>query len=413
MSILDRLWPFGKQEKRGFSPGLSVMLANAGVGQLSGSGVAVNQDSALRFMAVYACVRVIAEDIASLPLPVYRRLTRGKERAPTHPLYPVLHDQANPEQTSFAFRETMMSHVLLWGNAYAEKEMVNGRVAALWPLSPYRVSVQRNTRTNQLEYIVSPPGTDERRVLGTRQIFHLPGLSLNGVTGLSPIGYAREAIGLGLAAQEFASGFFARGARPSLVLEHPGTLSEAAHQRMRADFEAMHTGLSNAQRVAILEEGTKASTTFINPEDAQFVEQRQFSVAEICRLYRMQPHKIADLSRATFTNIEQQNIEHVIDTVRPWAVRWEQAISKDLIPVEERDRFLAEFLLVGLLRGDSAARAAFYEIMVQIGAMSPNDVREAENLNPRAGGDVYVTPQAGSSTGSSNGRQPVPIGAGG
>jgi HK97 family phage portal protein len=413
MSVLNRLWPFGKQEKRDFSPGLSVMLANAGVGQLSGTGVAVNQDTALRFMAVYACVRVIAEDLASLPLPVYRRLQpRGKKRAPEHPLYPVLHDQANEEQSSFQWRETMQANVLLTGNAYSLPTMSNGRVVELWPIMPSRVSIRRNPTTQQLQYIIIPPGTDERRVLNPGQIFHLPGLSLNGVTGLSPIGYGREAIGLGLAAQEWASGFFARGARPSMVFEHPGSLSADAHARLKADLDATLTGLSNAQRVALLEEGMTAKAIGVPPEDAQFVEQRLQSIQEIARLYRVQPFKIGEHSRSTFNNLESLMIDHLVSTIRPWAVRWEQAIQMQLMPEEERSEFFAEFVVDGLLRGDTEKRWNAYAIAIDKGIYSPNDVLEKENMPLREGGDVYVTPQAGS-TGNTSGRQPVAIGAGG
>ena len=421
-----RLWPFGKRsevEQRYISPSLSVM-ANVPLGSLSGTGVNVNSDTALRFMAVYACVRVICEDVASLPLHLYRRLSRGKERATTHPLYEVLHTRANPEQTSFQWRETMQAHVLLYGNAYSLPTMFNGRIVELWPVMPQRVTVRRNQRTQNLEYIITPPGSDEKRVINAGQIFHLPGLSLNGVTGVSPIAYGRDAIGLGLASQEFASGFFARGARPSAVLEHTGRLSPEAHNRLRGDFENLHAGVTNSQRVALLEEGMKLNAQFQMPlEDAQFIENRKMSIEEIARLYRVQPHKIGHHEHSTFSNIEHLGIDHVVSTIRPWLVRWEQAIGTKIIPEEEQGNFFAEFLVDGLLRGDSDARSKFYKAMWEMGVLSANDIRELDNLNPREGGDIYYVPlnfvdaseprpePVAPAQPPSNGRKPAPVGA--
>jgi len=382
-----------------FPPELSAYMARS---QLSGTGVTVNSETALRFMAVYACIRVIAEDVASLPLHLYRRLQpRGKERATSHPLYDVLHTRVNEEQTSFQWRETMQTHVLLSGNAYALPTMFNGRVVELWPIMPNRVSVRRNTQTNELEYIVSPGGTNERKVLsplgttgnGMREIFHLPGLSLDGVTGISPIRYGRDAIGLGLASQEFASGFFSRGARPSAILEYPGQLSSEAHNRLKASFEEAYSGLSNSGRVALIEEGMKLNTSYQMPlEDAQFIENRKMSIEEIARLFRVQPHKIGHHEHSTFSNIEHLGIDHVVSTIRPWLVRWEQAIGTKIIPEEEQTRFFVEFLVDGLLRGDSEGRSKLYQALWNMGAMSPNDIREKEGMNPIDGGDTYYVP---------------------
>lgn len=392
MSWWRRVLGFEQKEERYISPSLSVM-ANVPLGTLSGTGVPVNTDTALRFMAVYACVRVICEDVASLPLHLYRRLSRGKERATEHPLYEILHSRANPEQTSFQWRETMQAHVLLYGNAYSLPTMFNGRIVELWPVMPQRVTVRRNQRTQKLEYIITPPGSDEKAVINAGQIFHLPGLSLNGVTGISPIAYGRDAIGLGLASQEFAGSFFQRGARPSAVLEHPGQLSPEAHERLKASFNEAYSGLSNAQSVALIEEGMKLNTGFQMPlEDAQFIENRKMSVEEIARLFRVQPHKIGHHERSTFNNIEHLGIDHVVSTIRPWLVRWEQAIGTKIIPEEEQSRFFAEFLVDGLLRGDSDARSKFYKAMWEIGVLSPNDIRELENLNPIDEGDTYYVP---------------------
>ena len=391
------MWPFNRkaqteQRDTQYSPNLSVYLAAQSRSALATTGVQVTPETAMRMMAVYACVRLIAEDLASLPLPIYRRLEpRGKERVPNYPLYPLLHDQPNPEMTSFQFRETMMLNLLGRGNAFAEIMRADGWPVALWPIPASRVSARRLTANGELEYLITPPTGGPTR-LPASQMFHIPGLSVDGVWGLSPIQMAQESIGLGIAAEAFAAGFFGNGARPSMVLYHPATLSPEAHEQLRSEFETTQTGLSNAQRVALLEEGMTVKELTIPPGDAQFIEQRKFSVEEIARLFRVQPFKIGHHERSTFNNIEHLGIDHVVSTIRPWAVRWEQAIRKDLIPEEERNVFFAEFLTAGLLRGDHAARAEFYRTLWNLGALSSNDIRELENMNPVEGGDTYYVP---------------------
>jgi len=385
-----KLNPFRRsREEREYklNAALSV-LAHADLSSLSAAGVPVTPEKALTFMAVFACVRVLAEDVAGLPLPIYRRLSpRGKERAPDYPLYRLLHDQPNPEMTSFQWRETGMLHLGLWGNAYSEIEWGAGRPVALWPIPPKRVRVERDGRTRELNYHIElDEGT---RDLPARQVLHIAGLSLNGLTGLSPIGLAREAIGLGLAVEEYGSRFFSNDASPSIAVKVPGGLSDIAFKRIESTWNQKHRGLSKAHRIALLEEGMSIEKIGIPPDDAQFLETAKFSVRQVARAYRMQPHKIADLDNATFTNIEQQAIEHVVDTLRPWLVRWEQRINMQLIPPEDRATYFAEFVVDGLLRGDSVARGDFYTKMFQIGAMSPNDIREGENRNPIPGGDAY------------------------
>lgn len=383
---LPGLWPFRRPERRDVQlpPALSVLAGSA-----SAEAARVTPATALGLMAVWACVRVIAEDVASLPLITYRRRGRGRERATDHPLYRLLHDEPNPEIGSMQMREMMQAHLCLWGNAYAEIQVAGGRPVALWPVHPSRVTVRRDP--SGIRYTIRlPDGASV--VLGQERVLHVMGLSLDGLVGLSPISYARQALGLGLSTQEFAAAFFARGAAPSAVLEHPGTLSMEAHERLRADFERLHAGLSNMQRIAVLEEGMKLSKWGIPMEDAQFLEQRQFTVEEVCRLYRMQPHKIADLRRATFSNIEHQAIEHVVDTVRPWLVRWEQAINRSLLRPEEKGVLYVEHLVDGLLRGDIESRYRAYAIGRQWGWLSVNDVRALENMNPVDGGDEYLTP---------------------
>lgn len=361
-----------------------------GLGLPSTAGVRVNEESALRVTAVYACVRVIAETVASLPLPLYRRLERGKEKVTEHPLYPVLHDMPNPEMTSFTFREVLMTQLLLWGNAYAQiVRDKRGQVLELWPLLPAGMELVRDEKTKQLVYrYAEGMKTIEYKA---EQIFHIPGLSFDGVKGLSPIAVAREAIGLALATEEFGSRFFGNGARPGGILEHPGVVKDP--EKLRKSWEEVYKGLQNSHKIAVLEEGMKYHEIGIPPEDAQFLETRKFQLNEICRIFRVPPHLVGDLERATFSNIEHQSIDFVVHTIRPWLVRWEQSIVKALLLPEERKLYFPRFNVDGLLRGDFKTRMEGYAIGRQNGWYSANDIRELEDMNPipeEAGGDLYL-----------------------
>lgn len=355
------------------------------------AGVSVTEQNALTYSAVYACVRVLAETLASLPLPIYRRLQpRGKDRAPEHRLYPRLHDAPNPLMTSFQWRETMMGHLLLWGNAFSEIELDGADLPiALWPLRPDKMEILRNGADLRYRYALPDGGTV---LLPRDRVFHLRGLSGDGIKGLSPIALAREAIGLGLATQEFGARFFGNDSRPGGVLRHPQKLSEEAARRLKESWETAQGGLSNRHRMAVLEEGMEWIRIGIPPEEAQFLESRKFQATEIARIYRVPPHMIADLERATFSNIEHQSLSFVMHTMLPWLRRWEQEISLQLFSEAERGRFFAEFLVEGLLRGDTQSRFAAYAIGRQWSWYSANDVREKENENPIEGGDVYLQP---------------------
>lgn len=363
-----------------------------GSGMGTAAGVDVTPDSSLGYSAVFACVRVLAEDVASLPLILYRRARpRGKNRATEHPLYGLLHDLPNPEMTSLEMRETLMGHLALWGNAYAEKAFDRaGRVIELWPLRPDKMRPRRG-RDGALVYEYRLP-SGEMRTLSAVQVMHLRGLGGNGIVGYSPITMARNAVGLGLAAEEFGARFFGNGARPQLVLIHPGQLSPEGQENLRSSWNRQHEGLQRSHRVAVLEEGISVKEVGIPPEDAQFLQTRRFQVNEIARIYRVPPHKVGDLEYATFSNIEHQGIEYVVGTLRPWLVRWEQAISRDLLTEQERGTYFAEHLVEGLLRGDTISRYQAYATGRQNGWLSANDVREMENMNPIDGGDEYLSP---------------------
>lgn len=387
-----------RQERRAWQLNAAVsVLANAGIQVQTATGISVTERKALTYVPVLACARVLAEDVASLPLITYRHLQlRGKERATSHPLYNLLHTQPNPEQDSFMFRSMLQMHAGTWGGGYAEIVTANGWPVALWPIPPWRVQARR-TPEGLLYYHISSPSIDE---VGQRQgvdlwgsqVFRVFWLTLDGVTPISPVAYGREAIGLGLGTQEYGARFFANDARPGFVLEHPGSLSDTAYKRIRGTFEARHQGLSRAHRVALLEEGMKVHEVGIPPEDAQFLETRKFQRSEIAGLYRMPPHKIGDLDRATFTNIEHQAIEYVVDCLRPWLVRWEQAILSQLIPREERSDVFAEFLVDGLLRGDTTSRYAAYAQAINSGWMNRNEPRLLENLPAIEGLDQFLIP---------------------
>ena len=364
----------------------------------SAAGQNVNAFTAMQSMAVYACVRILAESIAGLPLHVYEYRGNGKERVPEHPLYFLLHDAPNPEMTSFIFRETSMIHLLLWGNSYAQiLRDGRGRVVGLYPLLPNRMSVGRD-ESGEIIYTYMPMNESNPHLKGPRQItlrredvLHIPGLGFDGLVGYSPIAMAKNAIGIALATEEYGAAFFKNGARPGGVLEHPGVLKDPS--KLRESWHAVYGGTMNTGRIAVLEEGVKYQQIAIPPEEAQFLEIRTFQIDEIARLYRVPPHMIGDLEKSSFNNIEQQSLEFVKYTLNPWVVRWEQSLQKALLTDRERKEYFIRFKVDGLLRGDYKSRMEGYAIGRQNGWLSANDIRSLEDLNPiegDEGGDLYL-----------------------
>ena len=364
----------------------------------SASGKVVNERSAMQMTAVYSCVRVLGEAIAGLPLHLYRYNDDGsKEKAIDHPLYRILHDEPNPEMSSFVFRETMMSHLLLWGNAYAQIiRNGKGEVVGLYPLLPNRMTVDRDEK-GKLYYAymhqVDESGTmkNETVYLNPEDVLHIPGLGFDGVIGYSPIAMAKNAVGMAVAAEEYGAKFFANSATPSGVLEHPGTIKDPT--RLRENWQATYGGARNANKVAVLEEGMKFTPISMNNQEAQYLDLRRFQVEEIARLYRVPLHMIGDLSGATYSNIEQQSLEFVTYTLDPWVVRWEQTIFRRLLSDEEKQKYFVKFNVDGLLRGDYQSRMNGYATARQNGWMSANDIRELENLDKipaEQGGDLYL-----------------------
>ncbi len=356
----------------------------------SSSGKAVNPRSAVQVTAVYACVRVIAETIASLPLHVYEQTEKGSIKALKHPLYRLLHDEPNSEMTSFVWRETMLTHLLLWGNAYSQIIRTGrNQIVGLYPLLPDRMEVDRDAK-GRLTYTYT---TSEGRVaaLEPEDVLHIPGLGFDGVMGYSPIALEKNAIGLGISAEEYGSKFFSHGATPSGVLTHPNTVKDP--KRLRESWNQAYGGSANSNRVAILEEGLRFERISMPNNEAQFLETRKFQVNEVCRIYRVPPHLIGDLEHATFSNIEHQSISFAVHTIRPWLVRIEQAFNRALFPEKEKGRFYSQFVLDGLMRGDYKSRMEGYAIARQNGWMCTNDIRELENMNPipeEDGGNLYL-----------------------
>ena len=300
----------------------------------SASGKSVTPSSAVQVSAVYACVRVIAETIASLPLHVYEATDTGSRKAPEHPLYRLLHDEPNAEMTSFVWRETMLSHLLLWGNAYCQIIRTGrNKIDSIYPLIPDQMEVDRDSRGNLTYTYTTSEG--KTYVLMPEDVLHIPGLGFDGVVGYSPIALEKSAIGLGIAAEEYGSKFFSNGARPSGILVHPNTVKDPS--ALRASWNAAFTGSANAGKVAVLEENMHFEPLTMPNNEAQFLETRKFQVNEICRIFRVPPHMVQDLAHATYSNIEHQSIDFVVHTLTPWLVRFEQAIVKDLLVETEQD----------------------------------------------------------------------------
>ena len=376
--------------------------ADAGYSFLFGrttSGKPVNERTAMQTTAVYACVRILAEAVASLPLHVYEyQDDGGKKLVHDHPLYYLLHDEPNPEMTSFVFRETLMSHLLIWGNAYAQIIRDGaGRVLGLYPLLPDKMEVQRDDKGNI--YYVYSRNSDENPTfmeygnikLKAEDVLHIPGLGFDGLIGYSPIAMAKNAVGMTLACEEYGASFFANGANPGGVLEHPGVLKDPS--KVRESWNSVYRGVNNAHKIAVLEEGMKYQQIGIPPEEAQFLETRKFQINEIARLYRIPPHMGGDLDKTSFSHIERQSLEFVKYTLDPWVIRWEQSLQRSLLLPGEKGKYFIKLNVDGLLRGDYQSRMNGYAVGRQNGWFSANDIREMENMNPipdEEGGNLYL-----------------------
>jgi HK97 family phage portal protein len=370
------------------------------------TGRIVTEQTALSVGPVYAAVRILAETLASMPLDLYVRTTFGKLKDVDHPLYWILHDLPNPEVTSYDFRNALMGHLVLWGNAYAEiQRNAAGDAIGLWPLLPNRMArIDRTTLTdpaggNRLRYWYRLPDGKGLVLYGAyagqpSQILHLRALAFDAIRGYSPMRLLRDTVGLTQALEEFGSRFFGNSAMPGGILQAKGKLTDKQVDTLKQRWEEAHRGLTQAHRVAILEEGYTWQQLAVNPDNAQFIQARTYQLRDVARIFRISPHLLQDLERATFANIEQLSIEFIRYTMKPWMTLWEQAIGRDLLGVQNLTTRFVKFDPSELLQGDLKSMLSAYAQGIQWGVYSPDDVREKMGDNPRLDGDggKYLQP---------------------
>ena len=379
-------------------------------GSQSLSGEIVTEQTALTYSAIYNAVSLISGTIGSLPLHLMQSKGDKKRMADSRKLYRVMHDQANQFMTAMAFRECLMAHVLLWGNGYAEIIRDGyGEVSELWPITPDRVRLKMDDRA--LVYQIRLPDRSDV-VLPRDKILHIPGLGFDGFSGYSVVAMARKSIGLGMALETFGALYFGQGTHPGVVVSHPGQLSPTANDNLKKSLTEGYSGLGKSHRLLLLEEGMKLEKLGIPPNDSQFLESRQFQIPEVARWFNLPPHKLKDLTKSSFSNIEQEQISFVQDSILPWLVRLEQNYQMQLLTPTDRDlsgygRLYFKHIVEGLLRGDAASRGAFYSQMFNIGAMSINEIRAKEDLDPVEGGDIHLVPLNMTSL-ENAGKQPEP-----
>ncbi len=356
------------------------------------AGVYVNNENALSATAVWRAVSLVAQTIGALPLHIYESEgARTKNKAVNHKLYYTLHTEPNPEQSAMEFREMLQAHALTYGRAHAEIELKGDGRVNLWPLMPDRVEPLRTKEKGSLVYRVHLPNGGHKMMLPD-QIYTLRGLGYGLNHTYNVIDLFRESIGLTLAAEEFGARFFGNGASMGGVLQHPHRVGEEAIMQLRQSMEERHKGLEQAHRLLILEEGMQYKEIAVPPDKAQFIETRKYQINDVARIIGVPPHKLAEMSQATFSNIEHQSIEFVQDTINPWCVRWEQSLSRQLLSDTEKKKYFFKHNLAGLVRGDFKTRMEGYSIGRQNGWLSANDIRELEDMNPIEQGDIYLVP---------------------
>jgi HK97 family phage portal protein len=364
-----------------------------GWGAATAAGIAVNAETAMRSVPVYACVQILAQTVGQVDLCVHRRVDKSLERAIDHPLYDLLLYQPNRSQSAVEFKEMLQGHITLRGNGYAEILSTGGKgIAEIVPRHPDRVRPFW-APDGRRAYAYSDPNGPQRVILQD-EMLHIMGLSFDGLSGVSPITYLRNTIGLELAQEEFASANIANGARPSGALSTAGKLNDDSRANLKKSWTEAMTGSRNSGKVAILEEGLKWEQLGLTLEDAQFLEQRKFSLEQIARIFRVPPHMIGDLSRSTNNNIEQQSLEFVQFTMMPWFVRWQQAIGRDLLSPTERKTVFARFDVDQLSSADLATRIELWNAGRQWGYLNADDIRArmGENPLPNGEGQAYLQP---------------------
>lgn len=390
---MEQRMAVGALDDKWYQPG---GMFYGGTGIKTKSGSSISEMNAMQLAIVWCCIKIISEDSASLPLHLYkRRKSGGKDKATADDRYYLLHDRPNPEMTAMSFREAYAAHLLSWGNGYAEKQTRGslGKIEALWPITPNRVTVKRNDK-KQIVYSVTMPGGVAPIQMLKRQILHTPGLSFNGLVGYSPIAAAREAMGLGKTLEEFGSTYFENGIRPSFVVSVKGTMKDP--KARREALEEVYSGLSKAHRIMLLEEAEKVEKLGIPNDEAQFLESRKFQNIDIgSRIYRLSPQQYGEYDKAsTYASAEQFAIDYVTKTLRCWLVRLEQSYNMNLLDPSEYGDYYFEHNIEGLLRGDIKSRYEAYQIGRNNGWLNPDEIRELENLNPMEGnqGKIYLVP---------------------
>ena len=364
-------------------------------GSASESGEFVDEHTALNYSAVYNAVSLISGTIASLPLHLIQRKDKTKKLADDRKLYRLMHEEANPNMSAMAFRETLIGHILLWGNGYAEKVRNGyGEIIELWPITPHRVTpiMEGGKLVYRIRF-----DRNESLTLPREKILHIPGLGYDGFRGYSVISMARKSLGLAMAMETFGARFFGEGTHPGAIAYHPGKLSQQAHDNLKKSLVDSASGLGKTHRLLLLEEGMKLETLGIPPNDSQFLESRQFQIPEVARWFNLPPHKLKDLTRSSFSNIESEQLSFYRDSILPWLIRLEQNYNMQLLTKSDKElsgygRLYFKHSAEGLLRGESQARAEFYRQMFNIGVFSINEIRELEDMNPIEGGDIHLVP---------------------
>lgn len=354
------------------------------------TGRRVSPAMAMRLTAVFGCVRVLAESVGMLPCFLYQSTDSGRVKAPKEKLYSLLYTAPNDYMTPQEFWEYLIASLCLRGNFYAYKVKALGDVVELLPLLPDSVQPKLDENWNPVYQVTFPDGSCD--VLSQDEIWHVRTFTMDSLVGLSPISYARQAIGLGLATEEHGARLFGNGAVSSGVLQTDQVLTDEAYKRLKENFQEQHQGLSNAHKPMILEMGLKWNQISMSAEDAQFLETRKFQLEEICRIFRVPLHMLQNTDRATFSNIENLGMGFVNYSLVPYLTRIEQRINTGLVSKDKRGQFYAKFNVGALLRGDMKSRYESYATGINWGILSPNECRDLEERNPREGGDVYLTP---------------------
>ncbi len=375
------------------SPALAELIRSAG-GYSSATGMSINPETAMRQAAVYGCVKVLAEDVGQLPLNMFQRTFKagreGRERAVKHPQYPMMKLRPNGFMTSFNFREMLTAHNALRGNSFAEIIRIGPKVKALHPIHPDSVEIKCDNSWDIKYHVRDISG--RTRILDRSEVLHICGMTLNGYSGVSPIAYARETIGLAMATEKYGAQVFKNGAKMGGLLMYPGKFkSSETGQKVAESFDQASSG-ENSHKTVLLEEGLKWEKISMTSDDAQFLETRKFQIPEIARFFRMPLHKIQEMERATFSNIEQQSLDYVISTLGPWICRWEQALNLALLTEKEQEEYYFEFNVDGLLRGDIKSRYEAHSRGILAGFLNRNEARQMENRDSVEGLDEFLTP---------------------